>query len=252
MFVRVKSPLLPFKLHRFKFGEEERFFILLPKLCTQQVNIITQRLTGTGFAVSHPKSLRAVKGSVTINLDPMGLCWSNEDVTDVIAPIIPRMLMVQKQVTPLRDLRNHYFDLKRIREGYVVRFSSRMESSRLWENLRATDQCALTPDEHFVFRALFNYASGAVRLLTDYPTNNSAVKRMGRRQYYESEVTTSEAASNLRMVGPRGTRNTYLPKDGLIRFQGMRLPSTYEMTKLFEDLGGWCFLTPLRQQETVS
>jgi hypothetical protein len=80
--------------------------------------------------------------------------------------------------------------------------------------------------------------------LSDYPTDGCSVRIIGKRQYYESVVDPADAASDLRMVGSKGVRNVYLPRDGLMRFEGLKLPIHAEMVELLRSLGEWCYLSP--------
>jgi len=243
MFLRLDDGLIRFRLLQFRIDESGRLYALLPKLCAQQITIIRERLEKVGYSVSWGETLRGVGRRAVLTVDPRGVCWSNDDIADCIGPVVPRMLAAKKQVVPLHALVSQYFQAKSSEGGFVVRFLPRMESSQLWEKLRATGQCALSPDEHAVFRAILASASGECRVLSDYPTRDCAVRIIGKRQYYESMVEPAEAASNLRMVGSKGTRNVYLPKDGLMRFQDLKPPVRSEMAEMLRSSGEWCYLS---------
>jgi hypothetical protein len=237
--------LSTFRLYQFTLNEGRSFYLLLPKLSTQQLSTFEKRLLGVGYGVSRRGGvLRATKGTTVIRLDRRGVCYSNADAIDEIAPALPEILAAKREEAPLKDLAGRYFDAGKSAAGSIVRLWPRMESSFLWRELRATGQCALTPDEHAVFKTLFLHASGQCQVISDFPTDHSVVKMIGKRQYFESAMDPSEAASSLAMVGQRNARNVYLPRDGLLRFHRLAMPSTRELAELFRGLGEWCYFSP--------
>lgn len=237
-----------FRLHQFALEEGRSFYLLLPKLDTQQLSFLEKRLLGVGYGTSRRGGvLRAARGTTVIRLDQRGVCYSNADVIDEIAPALPEILAAKKEEEPLENLVGRYFDAGKRAAGGIVRVWPRMESSFLWRELRATGQCALTPDEHAVFKTLFQHASGPCVVLSDFPTDSCVVKMIGKRRYFESAMDPPEAASSLGMAGQRRARNVYLPKDGLLRFRRLAVPSAREMVELFGGLGEWCYFSPKTQ-----
>jgi hypothetical protein len=241
--------LSTFRLHEFCLGGGSRYYILLPKLTRAQIATFAHRFVGLGYATylrGEGKVLRAARGRTVITVDSRGMCWSNEDAVDTVAPVLPEILAADKQGMPVGGLLRQYLDVQKgtRRGAKLVRLCPRMESSSLWRELRVGGLCALTPDEHTVFQALLLHVSSQCSLLTDYPTKDSVVRIFGKKQYFESTIETSEAASNLRMTGGRGTRNVYLPRDGFLRFSEFELPSKEKLADLLMGLGEWCFLYP--------
>ena len=234
-----------FRLYQVALDDGRSFYLLLPKLSMPQVSIFESRLLKVGFGVSRRGTvLRAAKGTTLIRLDSRGVCHSNADVIDEIAPALPEALAAKKEEEPLETLIARYFDAERSAAGGIVRLWPRMESSSLWRKLRISGQCALTPDEHAVFKSLLLHASGPCLLLSDSPSEGSVVRMIGKRRYFESFMDPSKAASNLSMAGQQKTRNVYLPKEGLLRFTKLVMPSTREMTELLSGLGEWCYFVP--------
>jgi hypothetical protein len=233
--------LLRFSYYQFELGG--RFYALLPKLTQSQVSIIDNRLSALGFKSSNTDLLRAAKGVATLTVDPRGLCWSNRDMADVIIPTIPELLSVRKEFASLRRMGQAYFEAKKQGKGFLLRLAPRMESSSLWQGLRAAGSCALTPDEDAVYSLLLSSSSLASPLPTDFPTEGSTVIRIGRKQYYSTRIDASEAASTLRDVEARGPRNTYLPRSSFLSLSSFRIPRR-ALRRTFEGLGEWCFFTP--------
>ncbi|HEY6283987.1 MAG TPA: hypothetical protein VIW22_08700, partial [Nitrososphaerales archaeon] len=196
-----------FKIHELTIVG--RHYILLPKLNNAQMDALAKRLTQSGSLVSRSNviSAKSVKG--VIHVDPRGFCWSSFDPRDEILPVIPNLLETPKEEEPLKELMDSYFTFARSKAKTVVKFSTRVESSTLWKDLRASGECGLTPDEHAVVSFLFKEAKGECRILTDYPTDGSTLRIYGRRRYYESELGPREAGSTLRSVGRRALRNSY-------------------------------------------
>jgi len=174
-----------------------------------------------------------------VRVNSNGVCWSNEDPTDLIAPIIPRVLTTPKQPVPHLKLSRRYVGLLRRGRGAVFRFSLRMELSRWWRELRAADQSALAPDEYDVAAFFLSHTEGECRLLTDFPSENFQVRRIGKRQYYESRIDAKEAARFLRPVGSKGQRNAYLPSSGVLEVDSFAPPGPTETRQLLSGLGDW-------------
>jgi len=241
MFVCIEPALLRFKFVQLELGD--RFYLPLPKLTPDQMKTIRRRLKLIGFKTSQLGVLKAAAGATRIIVNPRGLSSSNRDMTDVIAPVIPELLSAGRRTVSSRTLRNEYFVAARQDGALVVRLSPRLESSSPWEQLRAADSCALTPDEHAVYSALLSSSEVTTPLVTDFPTRHSRVRRIGRRQYYDSRPSPSEAASTLRQIGSRGVRNTYLPKSAVIRLTSVS-PARDWASEVFRELGDWCFFSP--------
>jgi hypothetical protein len=209
-----------------------------------QLEIIRLRLASSGYTISRSKVLRAAKGTAVLHVDPAGICWSSADVTDAVAPIIPEMLAVKKDRTPLDVIKDGYFSISTAGRRSVMRFNPRVESSSFWGELRATNTCGLTPDEREVYSYVLSQTSGCCQVVTDYPTEGCRIRRIGRKQYYQSTVETAEAASNLRVIGEQRVRSVYLPKTNLIQLNSMLDLSPRDLEELFLNLGEWCYLVP--------
>jgi hypothetical protein len=233
--------LLGFRFQQFELGG--RYYVPLPKLTSLQVEIINQRLKAVGFRTSAAGILRAAKESLAVTVASEGLCWSNHDLTDILVPVVPSVLTSKKRPVSIRSLADKYFGAKRQDDGVLLRLSPRLETSSLWRFMRAADSCALTPDEHAVFSFLLRHSSLESEILTDYPTEGCRVRRIGRKQYYSSRISGEEAADTLRDLGTRGSRNSYLPRDSLLRLSslGVRLG---ELSDVLRGLGEWCYFTP--------
>ena len=135
-----------------------------------------------------------------------------------------------------------YFASERRGDGLLLRLRPRLESRARWDQLRSEGSCALTPDEKAVYAAVLSFPESLPPLVTDFPVEGSVVRRIGRRQYYESELRPREAASTLRGMWSVGERNTYLPRDSILHFVPARLPK--EMLRgVFGRLGDWCFFS---------
>lgn len=234
--------MLDFRLLQIRL--RSRFYLLLPKLNSSQVRIIGERLKERDFTVEKDSLLVATKRGTAVHIDPSGFCWSSKDPTDAIAPIIPEILGVPKEAVPLDELQNRYFRLQRFKTSVAVRLSARIESSTLWRELRASGECGLTPDERAVASLLLESSTGGCVMLTDFPTQGSHSRMIGKKQYYESSLDPAEAASTLRVAGPAGIRNSYLPERCVLLLRSIRRPSREKLVELFDSLGEWCYLRP--------
>jgi hypothetical protein len=126
----------------------------------------------------------------------------------------------------------------------TMRVSPRVECCSLWERMRASGGCGLSPDEHAVITFLLDHANGTCGVVTDFPEVGSVVRVIGRRRYYESKVGTETVAATLRVAGSWSSRNSYLRRDGVVEFDSFESPSASEWFGLFEELGEWCHFTP--------
>lgn len=239
MFVRFLRTLEPFKFRQILLGG--RFHVPLPKMTPRQMKLIRRRLESIGFRLNGNGKLRATRRDMTILVDSSGLCTSNKDLSDAMAPVVPEIIGCSTKQVSRRVLRESYFSSERRGDEMLIRLSPRLESESYWDELRASGSCALTPDERAVYATLLSSFLSPVTLLTDFPVQGCLVKRIGRRQYYESGVGPSVAASTLRGMRSKNQRNSYLPRDSILR---LRSPAPRgELVKgLFEGLGDWCFL----------
>lgn len=229
-----------FAFHQFFLGG--RFQVLLPKMVPRQMATIRQRLESIGFTTAPGNPLRASKSGARILVDPSGLCTSNEDLTDAIAPTLPEVLDSKPGVVSFKALRESYFASERRGNLLLLRLSPRLETESYWDELRSNGSCALAPDERAVYSAVLSSQASLTPLVTDFPIEGSVIRRIGHRQFYDSKLEPTEAASTLRGLGPAQERNTYLPRDSILSLGPARLPRT-ELIGLFERLGDWCFLS---------
>jgi len=241
--------LQPFKLQVLRLTDDPRHFALLPKMNDQQVRMVADRISSLGFRILSDETIEGRKGGETFHADPAGVCWANEDPTDIIAPIVPQILSSKKQRLSLVQLRGKYFAQRTSGRRSIVRFFLRMESSRWWKGLRAMDQCALAPDEQAVASFLLSQCKGRCGFLTDFPSSSFEVKRIGRKQFYISQIEASEAALCLRSSSAKGARNAYLPKDGVLKVRSFNQPGEKEWTELFSGLGDWCGFSVERAEQ---
>jgi len=186
--------------------------------------------------------LKASKAGVRIVADPSGLCSSNEDLSDAIVPVLPEILASEPTKVSFRALRTSYFASERRGDELLLRLTPRLESESYWDELRSLGSCALTPDERAVYSAVLSSRTSLTPLVTDFPVEGAIVRRIDRRQYYESMIKPSEAASALRGIGSTKERNAYLPRDSFLSLSTTFLPKK-ELFGLFDRLGEWCFLS---------
>jgi len=233
--------LPPFKIYQLQL--RDRHYLLLPKLNSRQMQTFARRLERKGYSVEKGGSMTAKSSKGTIHISPSGLCWSSSDPSDAVLPAVPDILACPKEPAPLGRIESMYYKLSRVSGGTLVRLSTRMESS-LWDELRASGQCGLSPDEHTVASFMMRRAKGDCGLLTDFPTDESIPRISGRRRFYESNLSVSEALATLEVVGAHATRNSYLKRDGILRLGSVPLPSRDEKLRLIDDLEDWCYFTP--------
>ena len=186
----------------------------------------------------------ARSGRSKIHIDPSGLCRSTTDIADLIIPLIPDILSLEKQPIPIDELKSLYLTTGRIGRKTTIRVSTRLESCNLWESMRATDSCGLSPDEHAVSSFLFEHARGVCEVVTDFAEAGSVIRMLGKRRYFDSKIDPSMAATTLRVVGAKSARNSYLPRDGMLRLANFENPSAVDWLSIFKELGEWCYFTP--------
>jgi len=186
--------------------------------------------------------MKASKSGVRIMVDRRGICSSNEDLSDFVAPAVPEILALAQARVSFSELRNMYFASETRGSALLLRLSPRLETQSFWEELRSMGSCALTPDERLVYSILLSSLVSLDPLVTDFPVEGSAVRRINGRQYYDSILEPAEAASTLRGMGSTQERSTYLPRNSLLSFSPASLPKE-ELRRAFGELGDWCFLS---------
>jgi len=179
----------------------------------------------------------------TIWVSEMGLCWSSHDPSDAVLPSVPALLSCPKEETSMETVRSRYFRASGSKEGTPFHFLPRLESSSRWRELRASDGCALAPDEHAVVSFLLEKARGKCEMITDFVVDGSTPIVLGRKRYFDSKLAPAEAAATLRAVGEQGRRNSYVHRDGNLRLSSSSGISRQDWTDLFSDLGDWCPFT---------
>jgi len=239
--------LLSFKVHQFLL--KGRHYILLPKLTYAQTLLLAARLEKKGYSVKATKFLTAKSRGRTIHIDSSGLCWSMFDCSDEVLPAIPEILSSPKESGPITRLESMYFRIAKLGRKTTVQLITRLESSTSWDALRSAGDCALAPDEHAVATFLMRKARGTCSMLTDFLEAESPLRICGRRRYFDSTLGISEAESTLRRVGERSLRNSYLPRDSMLRFSGELAFSPNDVEGLFDDLGEWCYFAPGSQEK---
>ncbi len=240
--------MLRFRVHGLEIAG--MYYLLLPKLNPAQVRILADRLTRNGYSVHASRIIVAKSDGRVIRIDPSGLCWSAADPSDDVLPAIPDILAVPKQPVPLARIAEMYFRIGESGGGSVVRFSTRIEHSALWDSLRATGECGLAPDEHMVASRLIGRAGGTVSLITDFPSEGSDVRVLGRRRYFESAMSPLNAESTLRVAGSRGPMNSYLPRDVTLKLSASPSLANENLDQALEGLGEWCYFTPERRESS--
>lgn len=233
-----------FNLHQVVLEAGGLYFLPLPKLNLSQRGAIAARLKDLGYRLNIGRVLRASSSSGFLRVDSSGLATSNLDMLDPLAPIIPHLLEAKKESVPSDVLAGMYFDVRGARRKHIVRLKVRAESSTLWRELRAANESLLTPDEATAVRFLLSRAEGRVEVVTDYPTEESKVRQIGRRVYFSSMIDVAEFASNLRTVEGQKPRNAYLPTSAVLGLQHFHAPTEDELVRVLDDLGEWCYFSP--------
>jgi hypothetical protein len=226
--------MLRYSLHQIFLEELDKYYLPLPRLSPAQLNFIAKNLRMKGFRVDLGALIRAKSGSHLISINSSGLAFSNKDLIDTLAPVIPSLLSMQKA----RVTYNPYFVIKRNREHAQIQLFTRIESLRIWRELRRIDESALTPDEHYVISALLKNYTGKINGITDYPCEEYRIVQIGRRVYYDCMMDAREYVSNLRLIEKKGNKNSYLPRSSVLTLENFKL----EDTNISEELGEWCYL----------
>jgi hypothetical protein len=227
--------MTPFVLRQLRLESPDRYYLPLPKLTLEQMELLAERLAAVGYSVSaQGERLTAVDGSSRIAILRAGLAWSSKDMLDALAPSVPSILASPREAAT----RNPYFAPKRIRGGFEIQFFPRMEGLRLWTALRRSGDCGLTPDEKAVVQKVLEGATQNIECVTDYPTDGCSVLQAGRRQYYRSLVPASEFLFRLRTTEDSLSTNCYLPRSSVLRVKTRSLPPLPKP----EELDQWCFV----------
>lgn len=236
-----RRSLLPYKVYQLKL--RGRYCLLLPKLAPKQMSILVKRLVMKGCVLraSDPIVARSKEG--VLRVSPAGMCWASFDPSDLVLPAVPEILESVKNAVPVKTLAAKYFAVARAGGGTVVRLSTRVESSTLWDELRSAGECGLTPDEHAVVTFLIGRADSCT-MVTDFPVDGSRTAIVGRRRFFDSKVESGEAVRTLRQVGVRGPRNSYVRREGMLRMEGFSAPARSELLGIFAGIGEWCSFAP--------
>ena len=234
--------MLEFRVHQLEVGGKH--YLPLPKLNTRQIKLLGDRLAQTGFSVNYGDLLTARSKAGRVSVSRSGICWSSLDPSDAILPAVPQILSIPKEDVSLEALRRMYLRTPSYGNAGTVHLLLRLESTPVWEKLRALDGCGLTPDEHFVISFLLEGSIGGCGMLTDFPVTNPRPRIYGRRRYFDSELDPQEAASTLRRVGERGERNSYVRRDGTIILGSHLTATRVDWMRLFAELGEWCSFRP--------
>ena len=233
--------MVDFKLRQISLQKKHKYFLPLPKLNGAQLEILLERLINLGFKLRAGSNVKATLGSNVVWLRGAGIAYSNSDLIDPIGPIIPKLFEVGKtRVTP-QSLAEMYYSTKRDGERLRIRFNPRIESFSTWRELRFVDESGLTPDEALVLKTLLRHARGRIRVIADYPSDTARVVQIGRRVYFDSSLEVEEFVSNIRVLGERNQRNTFLPQNCMLDLVNFKLPRVNELRRLSEELGEWCY-----------
>lgn len=230
---------MDYSLHQIFLEGLERYFLPLPKLNGSQLELLVKRLEVSGFRVSVGGTIRARKGERALTVEGSGLAWSNMELIDPLAPVIPALLSVRK--TRVRE--NPYFSAKLTNGRYRAQLFLRMEALGTWEELRKDDLSGLAPDEAAVISSLLEERRGGILGVTDYPREESRILQFGKKVYYESMIDASEFIANLRSIERRGVRNSYVPRNSVIEVEVTRAPSVRRIADILSSLDEWCYLS---------
>jgi hypothetical protein len=234
--------LLPFTWQTYKLGST--FYSPLPKLSPAQEGILTRRLKSTGFKVRKDACILGRKGRVVISISSTGVCSSNEDPTEVIAPCVPELLGVEKHPVPLEELRARYFATKESGRRTWVKFETRLEHGSAWRALRRQRSNALTPDEYEVLSSLLKGALGKVEMPAEFPTGPHDPRVRGAGSCFMSRLSPGEAIRTLDPLGK--AKRSFVPSGGTFVLRLASPPGALSEPVL-RDLGDWCGLAPLEQ-----
>ncbi|HZW84403.1 MAG TPA: hypothetical protein VFE91_00670 [Nitrososphaerales archaeon] len=229
-----------FTVHSFEMMRKH--YLLLPKLNDSQTRFATSVLVKRGLSVDARSATGLPKGGdgTVVHLDPEGFCWSAADITDHVLPIVPELVALPKERTSAKALWKKYLNVEVRPGGATIHPSTRVERGSLWKALRGSGLCGLTPDERTLIGLLFSKSERVNGLVTDFPTEGGEVKVVGHLQFYKSTLSGPEAARLLRSVDTRGTKNVYLPREGVLELERSASPSSREIAEAVVEMGEWC------------
>jgi len=234
--------LLRYSLRQIYLQSLGRYYLPLPKLSVAQMSFLSGNLEERGFRVQRDQRvLRAKAPSITLAIDPEGLARSSGDLMDAIAPAIPELLAFtpENRESP-QDGRAVYMRAKKVRgRSFELQLFTRMESLRTWTEMRREGVCALAPDEKEQIVSFLASSQGSVECITDYVCETSSPLQFGRRQYYRSTVPVEEFRTSLRTLTESSSRNSYLPRESVLRVEMKGRP---ELPGLTDSLGEWCYI----------
>ena len=207
------------------------------------MQVVSDRLGAIGRVTTSSGWLSTRLEEGAVHVDPTGLCWSLVDPSDSILPIVPDLLSCPKEVVPLDRFQSKYIRTKSSNETSGVHLRVRLESDQPWNALRVAGDCALAPDEHMVAIFLMRSTLENCRVLSDFPDSHSKVNPIGRHMYFDSNLCSAVAASTLRMAGMKASRNSYLRRDGTLRFRCAPRATRRGWADLSNELGEWCFFS---------
>jgi hypothetical protein len=231
------GPLLSYEVHRLEI--KGRHYILLPKLNRRQLAVLKDHFAVSGFSVRGTTSLVARSPEIAIHVEASGLCWSSSDPSDYVLPPLPELLGMKRERLDFEELVGLYLRIDSGSRRLAVKVVSRIESLGNWYALRSSGMCGLAPDECLVIRSVLRRSRGKCTAITDFAADESTPFVLGHRLYYLSELPVAHLADTLRVVGERGGRNSYLPRDGVLSLSYSTLLER-EFTDSFDELGEWC------------
>jgi len=230
--------MLPFRVYHLEISGKH--YLLLPKLNAKQVAILGRRLERKGFSVRRTSILSGLSTKGSIYIDPSGLCWSSVDPEDAVLPAVPDLLSCPKEAIPLAEMEALYLRRSGSKRNPIGKLSTRVEWGTLWDELRASGDCGLTPDERSVALAVLRGETS--RLVTESIGEDSAPLVCGRRRYFETSMGFKEVELTLGTAGELRSGRSYLPRDDVLKFGGKRVTSDLE--DALKELGEWCFFAP--------
>lgn len=216
-----------------------KYYLLLPKLNKMQLRLIQNRLENKDFKGRQTHELRYSLAKKFIVVRESGVLYSNFEALDLVGPLIPSILSCEREALSIQQACDKYFAVLLDKGRKVIRFKPRIEAFTLWTELRKHDQSGLTPDEAYILANMLSKARGKILVLTDFPTEDCHIKRIGKRQYYLCNIEVSEFISNLRTITEKKKRNCYLPRNSIIELDQLEEPSESELVDLISRLGEW-------------
>jgi hypothetical protein len=222
--------------------------LLLPKMTPAQMALMAERLRTQDFRVYQGRVLKASSRNQRVLVNPSGFAWSNESLSDILLPSIPRLLEAPKTLVSASTLLEMYMKLRR-GTSPLIRFSPRIESGSTWTMLRSEDACGLSPDEGLMITTVLSRCADC-ELVTDFPTHRSKTTFARRKAFFASALSPADVTETLRQAGGRRERNSYLPRDGVVRVRGLDAPSSGEWIAQLRELGEWCYFSPVSRERS--